>query len=139
MARQDPEGPATQAVLASLDPDAASIFRGYLDEPVVSTDLLAEQTRLYFKQLEAMAEDGEVVDLELITDLVIRCERLLDEVDDDMDEEHRRLVQAAVRYFVNDEDADADLESLIGFDDDGAVIEAVAVAIGRSYVLEPDD
>ena len=60
----------------------------------------------------------------------------LDELADDTPEEHWRLVQAAVRYFVSTEDADADLESLIGFDDDGDVIEAVALAVGLGHVLE---
>ena len=36
-----------------------------------------------------------------------------------------RLVQAAVRYFILEEDADSDLDSPNGFDDDIAVINAV--------------
>lgn len=138
--RLDPfEGEATSAVLGSLDVDTADVLRGFLSEPLVSTDLLQDQVQMYYKQLEAMADDGDVLDLESVTDITVRCERLLDEVEDDMPEEHRRLIQAAVLYFVNVEDSDTDVESLIGFDDDAAVVEAVAVAIGRAHVLEEPD
>jgi hypothetical protein len=126
----------TQRALGALDADTADVLRGFLAEPLMSADLLSEQARVYFKQVEAIANDGEVIDLELVADAAVRCERLLAEVDDDMPEEERRLIQAAVRYFVNEEDADADLESLIGFDDDGAVVEAVAIALDMQHVLD---
>ena len=129
----------TQRVLGSIDPDAADMLRGYLALPLVSPDLLAEQVRQYLRQLEALADGGEVLDFELATDLASWSERLLDEIDDDMPDENARLVQAAVRYFVNSEDADGDTDSLIGLDDDGEVLEAVAVAIDRAHLLEPPD
>jgi len=135
---QDPDS-ATQRVLGGLDADAAELVRGYLAEPLASPELLSEHARVYFKQLEGLAAEGEVIDVELATSLAMSCDRLLDEIDDDTSEEHQRLIQAAVRYFVNEEDADGDTESLIGFDDDNAVIEAVAIAVGCAHVLEGED
>lgn len=105
-------------------------------EPLASPETLAEKTRAYGKALESMASDGDVIDLELVGDLMARCERLLEASDEGMSEEHRRLVQSAVLYFIEDDDAESDTESLTGFDDDGAVIEAVAIAIGRPELLE---
>jgi len=132
-------GEATQKVLDSVDPDAADVIVSYLDDTLVAPEVLAEQTRLYFKEVEARAEGGEKIDIDLVTDLAVRCERLLDEVDDSTPEEHQRLIQAAVRYFVDDEDSDRDLDSLLGFDDDISVIETVAIAVGLPHVLEVDD
>jgi len=132
-------GETTQRVLESIDPDAADIILSMLSDPLVAPEVLAEQTRLYFKEVEAQANDGEAIDLELVTELAVRCERLLDEMDDMMPEEHQRLIQSAVRYFVDNEDADNDLDSLIGFDDDTSVIETVAIAVGMPHVLENDE
>lgn len=44
---------------------------------------------------------------------------------------HRALVVGAARYFVMDQDAENDLHSLLGFDDDAAVLNFVLDAIGR--------
>lgn len=132
-------GETTERVLDALDPDAADVILSFVTEPLVAPEVLAEQTRLYFKEVEAMADDGEAIDLELVTDLAVQCERLLDEMDDDMPEEHQRLIEAAVRYFVDNEDSDRDLDSLLGFDDDISVIETVAIAVGKEHVLERGD
>jgi len=126
---------ATEAVLGILDADVADLVRGYIAEPLASADILEDGVTLYFKELESLAAEGAVIDLDFARTLANRCESLLADVDD-MPEEHRRLVQAATRYFCVAEDTDGDVESLIGFDDDSAVIDAVARAIGRSDVLE---
>jgi hypothetical protein len=127
--------PATEQVLGAIEADVAEILRSHLRAPLAAPEILAEQTRLYLKGLENLVNGGEVIDLELATDLAVRCERLLD-MDDGVCEPHRRLAQAAVRYFIDEQDADSDVESLIGLDDDSSVIEAVALAIGRADVLE---
>lgn len=128
-------GQATDGVLGSLDPDVAEVVRGYLVEPIASIDILEDQVSLYAKELESQADEGAVFDLEYAISLARQCQNLLAAADS-MGEEHRRLVQAATRYFCVSEDADGDTESLIGFDDDGALIEAVALAIGRGDLIE---
>ena len=132
---QADEGRATDAVLGSLDPDVSEVVRGYLAEPVTAIDILEDQVAIYTKELESQAGEGAVFDLEYALSLARQCEGLLAAADS-MGEEHRLLVQAATRYFCVADDADGDTESLIGFDDDGALIEAVALAIGRGDVLE---
>jgi len=129
------EGQASESVLGSIDPDVAEAVRGYLAEPIASIDILEDQVALYAKELESQADGGAVFDLEYALGLARQCENLLAAADT-MVEEHRRLVQAATRYFCVAEDADGDFESLIGFDDDGALIEAVAQSIGRADLLE---
>jgi uncharacterized membrane protein YkvA (DUF1232 family) len=56
---------------------------------------------------------------------------LLDHVAAEGDEEAHRLVHAAVRYFVMEEDAESDMDSLIGFDDDAEIVTEVAEALDR--------
>lgn len=126
-------------VLGAIDPDAADAICIFLDEPLVAPEDLADLTRIYFKQLEALAEDGEEIDLDQVTELAVRCERLLDVLDDSMPEDHQRLIQAAVRYFVDNEDSDGDLDMMNGINDDGSVIEAVAVTLGMPQVLVSTD
>jgi uncharacterized membrane protein YkvA (DUF1232 family) len=56
----------------------------------------------------------------------------------DASEEHHRLVQAAVLYFVTDEDAESDTSSLIGFDDDRRVVRRVRTELGRAGTAIPE-
>ncbi|MFQ5434135.1 MAG: hypothetical protein ACE5FD_04595, partial [Anaerolineae bacterium] len=45
---------------------------------------------------------------------------------------HRALIIGAVRYFLQDRDAEPDTTSLLGFDDDTIVLNHVLAAIGLS-------
>ena len=136
MTDETPEaGEITEQVLASLDPDVAEVVRGYLEDPIASIDLLEDRVALYAKELESRAEEGGVFDLDQALTLTRQCEALLS-VAEELAEEPRRLVQAATLYLCVADDADGDMESLIGFDDDAALIEAVAVAIGRADLLD---
>lgn len=51
-------------------------------------------------------------------------------------EEARRLVQAAVEYFVREED-DEEITGVLGFDDDVQVINAVLRSLGRPDLVIP--
>jgi uncharacterized membrane protein YkvA (DUF1232 family) len=46
--------------------------------------------------------------------------------------EKQRLIVGATRYFVKNNDAQADLDSLLGFDDDVEVLNFVLVELGQS-------
>jgi uncharacterized membrane protein YkvA (DUF1232 family) len=46
-------------------------------------------------------------------------------------EEHQLLIAGAARYFIHAEDADPDVTSILGFDDDVAVLNYVLALIGR--------
>lgn len=61
--------------------------------------------------------------------------RMLGTLSDDTPESTRRLVQAAVRYFVIEDDADSDLDSILGLDDDAEVINAVLRHLGHDKWL----
>lgn len=106
---------------------------------MIADEDLADLNRVYFKQLETLAEDGEDIDIEQVTELAVRCERLLDALDDSMPEDHQRLIQATVRYFVDNEDSDGDLDMMNGINYDGTVITAVAQTLGMPEILDSVD
>jgi len=132
-------GETIAGVLSSIDPDAAEAICVFLDEPMIDDEDLVDLNRVYFKQLETLAEDGEDIDLDQVTELAVRCERLLDVLDDSMPEEQQRLIQATVRYFVDNEDSEGDLDMMNGINYDGSVIEAVALGLGMPQILESTD
>ena len=70
------------------------------------------------------------VDPTLANALVDASMKLLTTIKDDTLEDRRRLIQAAVRYFVIEDDADSDLDSSLGLDDDAEVLNAVMKHLG---------
>jgi uncharacterized membrane protein YkvA (DUF1232 family) len=72
------------------------------------------------------------VDPTLANTLAEASLRLLGTLKDASPESTRRLVQAAVRYFVIEEDADSDLDSILGLDDDAEVLNAVLRKLGHA-------
>jgi hypothetical protein len=63
--------------------------------------------------------------------------KLLGTLNEDTPEPTRRLVQAAVRYFVIEDDADSDLDSILGLDDDAEVLNAVLRRLGYQDWIVP--
>jgi uncharacterized membrane protein YkvA (DUF1232 family) len=63
--------------------------------------------------------------------------QLLGLITDETPESDRRLIQAAIRYFVLEEDAVGDLVSQAGFDDDRTVMNAVLRALGLEHLVIP--
>lgn len=51
------------------------------------------------------------------------------------EELHQRWIQAATRYFFLEDDGAPDTRSVIGFDDDAEVLNAVAEALDRADLL----
>ena len=52
----------------------------------------------------------------------------------DSNSDHRRLVQIAVRYFIEDDDAERDSTSPIGFDDDALVVDLVVEELRKDGI-----
>ena len=125
----------TERVLRALPASAAAIFEGFLAEGRVPATELRAQIPSYVAELELATRTQEFLDIGLAKKVANQCLGLLDGIDVDTSEETRKLIQAAVRYFLLEDDADSDKRSLIGFDDDARVVELVAREIGREDVL----
>jgi uncharacterized membrane protein YkvA (DUF1232 family) len=92
----------------------------------------------HLQYLEHLAAEAEFLDLALARRVAGQCDALLSAIEERGSEEIRGLVQAAVLYFVEKDDVEADVISPIGFDDDAEVVALVARAIGREDLLSID-
>ncbi len=102
------------------------LFRERRSSPVELHRTVSE----YRNDLEGAAREGRYLDVILATEVANLLHRLIDTLQVPVSAEHHRLVQAAVRYFVTEEDAESDRDSLIGFEDDRLVAAVVAAEIG---------
>jgi uncharacterized membrane protein YkvA (DUF1232 family) len=128
--------PAAERVLLAISPDARGVLLRVLEEPLQSVDSLRSDVHTYLCKLEALDGQTEFLDLALARQVAARCQSLLDRAAGSEFGAVHRLVQAAVRYFVIDADAEWDLSSPIGFDDDAEVVELIAREIEGSQATE---
>ncbi len=128
--------PGVDQVLDALPSDMRDIVKGLLQEATVELHQLEACLTEYVGELQQRAACTEFLDMELARKLVRQCQALVAGIHEDTSGEHRRLIQAAVRYLILDEDSEGDTASPIGFDDDALVIELVAKAVGREDILE---
>lgn len=115
---------------SSLSPTTMELVQTLMAEPLIAPKTLKAQVETYREEVRAAAENNANVDLELAMSIAGSCLSLLATIDGDTSESHHRLVQLACRYFVEEEDEDGDLDSVIGFDDDAEVVNLVAGQLG---------
>ena len=83
----------------------------------------------YLAELRSALAANEFVDLATALAVADRCMVLLDFAAEKSPKE-RHLAATAVEYFLAEDDGEHDTDSIIGFDDDLAVVHAVASALG---------
>ena len=89
--------------------------------------MLKNKIESYLQTVLNASGENEFLDFPTAQKLSLSLGTLLELCSDD-DLPH---VQAAVLYFINTDDASPDLESILGFDDDAHVVNAVCRLIGR--------
>ncbi len=127
--------------LKNLDgiPEASmELWTKLLKEAVRPVHELVKEVKSY---QQAIAQRSSVrnanVDPTLGNALVDASMKLLTTLKDDTPSERRLAIQAAVRYFVIEDDADSDLDSILGLDDDAEVLNAVLKHLGHDdWVVE---
>jgi len=82
----------------------------------------------------AEAETGEFVDTHLARVIADRLFKMLESWEQFSDA-YRQLAHATVTYFVMNDDADCDLSSPTGFDDDAEIANALFTYLGRVDLL----
>lgn len=124
------------AELEGIPTAARPLWRKLVAEEPVPVHELFAQVQQYERTLDQRADwDETKVDPTLARDLARTAHRLLGTLNAASPEATRRLIQAAVRYFLIDEDADADLDSILGLDDDAEVMNAVLRHLGHTEWL----
>jgi hypothetical protein len=121
--------------LKNLDgiPDAAKeLWSKLVDEELRPVHALVKEVKTYQQAISQRSTVRHAdVDPTLANALADASMKLLTTIKDDTTDERRRLIQAAVRYFVIEDDADSDLDSILGLDDDAEVLNAVMKHLGH--------
>jgi len=140
--RQDPgKAPRRPAevsisrIVNQLPESVELVFRRMMREPRRSREELRRLVARHLVRLESASRETDFIDAPLAGRIATQCHRLIDTIAPPVEEDHRRVVQAAVLYFSLEEDVEGDTESLIGLDDDRLVVKAVCQELG--VVAEP--
>lgn len=124
------------ATIPGIPHESQALFDRLHDAPLASPAELRAELRAYADRLGSAATENDLLDTALVEAITRSCEGLLDMLEPDAGEATHRLVQAAVRYFVIEEDVEPDRDSLWGLDDDAVVCGAVASHLGREDLLD---
>lgn len=89
----------------------------------------------YAKRLLSEAPQHEFLDVSTAREAIYICRALLQREGNSPDPERRLAVITAAQYLILAEDAEDDVNSVIGFDDDLQVAEAVARALGYDDLI----
>lgn len=114
-----------------IPPEARPIFRSLFTSPLVPVNDLRAAVAGHLAFIRKEAERFEFVDVSLAEAIATAANELIDGLTPETTETERRLVQAAVCYFVLESDVESDVGSITGFDDDVAVLNAVLQRLGR--------
>lgn len=125
-------------VMAGFPDTMSVIFRRMMRAPRRSPLEMRRRVSRHIVEIETRAREADYIDVELAQSLANECHRLIDTLGPNASEDHHRLVQAAVLYFVTDEDAEGDTSSLIGFDDDRLVVRRVLGELERAGIAIPE-
>jgi hypothetical protein len=106
--------------------ETLATYEGYLRQAHLTRELLIAKVRRYLDTLCEAREDEQRLDVETSSDLGRGLLRLLRECAD----QHLPQAQAAALYFVESQDAEPDLASATGFDDDARVFNCVCRHVG---------
>jgi len=120
-----------RGVIENLPKDSADFFQRLLAEPTLDAGDLWMMVRGHLVALREAEEAEELLDGRLGKALAEASEQLLYRFSDEDSEDARLLIQAAIRYFVLNEDAEGDMDSLVGFDDDAQVFNVVVETLGH--------
>lgn len=126
-----PELFPTDAIHSALSPEIASVYSRCLSSEPRSIEALRQEMAEYVNDLRARSSLDSFLDLSTAERVGRGCARLLDLLEQSGSAGAHAAVQAAVVYFILEDDAEAD-SSIIGFDDDLQVVVETFKALGWS-------
>jgi hypothetical protein len=107
------------------------LFEQLLEEDLRPVHELFNEVKAYARLATDQGRGLSEIDTVLVAQLADVSLKLLETIVPNSSEERRRLIQASVRYFLLEEDSDNDLDSVLGFDDDAEVTNAVLRHLGE--------
>ena len=115
------------SILEELDSDTRRAYERYLKIPTADRDSIKAKIDNYLDTVLNASAENEFLDYPTAQRLSLTLKKLLEFCED----EHLPQVQAAVLYFISTDDVSPDLESILGFDDDAEVVNAVCRGLGH--------
>lgn len=117
--------------IPGLPAQSRSLFTRLYQEPTIATEDLIDAVQGYRQYIEVTYRKTRQVNVDVGIQLEKAALGLLKSISNKTSEQSRRLIQAAVRYFVLEDDGNgSDLASLDGLDDDAMVMNAVLRYLG---------
>ncbi|PKL48128.1 MAG: hypothetical protein CVV42_10740 [Candidatus Riflebacteria bacterium HGW-Riflebacteria-2] len=119
-----------------LLPESLRTVAARYNQPLDSAtaDYLRDELKSYRNQAAAESLKSSCIDIELVDRMVASLNKLLTDFNRFNDAE-KMVISAAVRYFLDSEDAQLDFSDRFGFDDDLAVLNAALLAIGKEELI----
>jgi uncharacterized membrane protein YkvA (DUF1232 family) len=119
-----------------LLPESLRSIAARYDQPLdrATADYLHDELRSYRNQAAAESLKNGCIDIELVDRMVAALNKLLTDFSR-FDDAEKMVISAAVRYFLDSEDAQLDFSDRFGFDDDLAVLNAALLAIGKEDMI----
>jgi len=124
------EEPMSNVLPPGVPEEARTRLAELLEDPPIPAEELLEQIEAYLGRIRQVVMQGAPLDVSAAERLATLSRHLVRQMGTLPGEAERRLVQAAVRYFVLEDDAEGDLVSILGLDDDDQVLQAVARHLG---------
>ncbi len=118
--------------LAGIPAAAKPLWEKLIGEDLIPVHALFAEVRSYQQTIQKRSWRDDDVDPALANALTEATLRLLSTLNESTPESTQRLIQAAARYFVIEDDADSDLDSILGLDDDAEVVNAVLRHLGHN-------
>lgn len=118
----------------SLPGTLQSAYDALLTRPLQDAASLKRLISDYLEELDKRFAEDAVFNLELAESIGKGCLALLEGFDEHP-EDAQRAIQVACVYFVEDDDDDPDLDSVMGFDDDAMVFNHVAWSLGEGSLI----
>ena len=113
-----------------IPPESLDTYTRYLNMPLIKKAVLSQQIKDYLDAIGSTSGENACSDIELAHLLGASLIKLIDLSNDDQ----LLHVQAASAYFMEDDDATPDLDSVLGFEDDALVFNAVCEELGHSQL-----
>lgn len=110
----------------SLPEETKTAYQRYLELPLASRAILKNKINAYLETVANASGENEFLDLTTAKAIAKTLLTLIEKCPDDK----ICHLQAATYYFVEADDAAPDLDSILGFDDDAEVINAVCRFLG---------
>jgi hypothetical protein len=119
-------------LMSNVAPNLRVSIEDLLRRPASSREHLVADLDAHTRRIDDAARRRPELDVNLAEAILQACRTLLGDGWADLPRDQQRLVQLVCDYYTDPDDADGDLESVFGFDDDAEVLNTVLEALRRS-------